>query len=73
MPTLTNNKMSSSIEVIQEQEVEEAETENDNEKIAGELECKDGTFQLPKLNKVDSCAKCMLDSSSTSLLSSFIN
>ena len=57
MPTLTNNKMSSSIEVIQEQEVEDAETENNDEKITGELECKDGTFQLPKLNKVEIVAK----------------
>ena len=57
MPTLTNNKMSGSIEVIQEQEVEEVETENNDEKIKGELECKDGTFQLPKLNKVEIVAK----------------
>lgn len=57
MPTLTNNKMSGSIEVIQEQEVEEAETENKNEKITGELECKDGSFQLPRLNKVEIVAK----------------
>ena len=41
--------MSGSIEVIQEQEVEEAENETEavNGKISGELECKDGTFQLP--------------------------
>ena len=59
MPSLTNIMMSGSIEVIQEQEVEEAdnETEAINGKISGELECKDGTFQLPKLNKVEIAAK----------------
>ena len=51
MPSLSNIKMSGSIEVIEEIETEEAET------ISGELECKDGTFQLPKLNKVEIAAK----------------
>merc|ERR1712154_707292 len=55
MPSLPNNKMSGSIEVIQEQESEDIDTLT--EKIPGELECKDGTFQLPKLNKVEIAAK----------------
>ena len=55
MPSLPNNKMSGSIEVIQEQEAEDIDTLT--EKIPGELECKDGTFQLPKLNKVEIAAK----------------
>ena len=55
MPSLTNNKISGSIEVIQEQEVDDIDTLT--EKISGELECKDGTFHLPKLNKVEIAAK----------------
>ena len=51
MPSLTNNKISGSIEVIQEQEADDIDTLT--EKISGELECKDGTFHLPKLNKVE--------------------
>ena len=57
MPSLPNNKMSGSIEVIQEQEAEDIDALNLTEKIPGELECKDGTFQLPKLNKVEIASK----------------
>ena len=50
MPSLPNIKMSGSIEVIQEQDIE---AENNS----GELECKDGTFLLPKLNKTEIAPK----------------